>query len=735
MSKTVNSQAITNYNVLNENVFNSSTSKCMDSKIGQESSIKSPMNSNTFSDFRFISNENSSTFADKFDKYFPKNLLSKKAQLMNALGCDIINEENEGEETDESKVMNKSQSREIKVKVGRKKDKKDGSGGDTGGSGGNKGGLCTINSRDIGSSDKDKYPNLYYNDIESMPGNFKDIAFFKQNDNKTHKNHKKYRRNFTENFDLNKGKHQSRHKNKLSSSKGGQSILNPNDSETKSMASHFPLHSLHPLHHHFPHQGSAITLDSAFASTVKPQNSPRRNKTPFSRIGQIESACELGFGTPKRNGNGERSGVKSKKRKYFGMSVKMEQSNKTIQRLRIERERGKRRENRSDMEGWEGRSEDRSDYRSCNRSRDRSQDKSQDKSHNKSNKRSQGRHKHKHSKHHSKNDSKNEDHILYMNKQCTLNAEKKVIDSSRRSLKKIYTYNNEGLISRKRLSKINMNIELSKKKRKLVKQVLGKDMVYKGEMLNHQRHGYGLIFFQNDYIFQGNFHKNRPRGYGKIRHSAGDVFEGVWSGYRANGWGLLLCSFGALFIGEWTNDRQEGFGIELWPFGSVYVGEYRGNEKDGWGMIRFKDNTTYVGQFHRSKLQGIGTLLYKDNKYEGEFSENKFNGFGTIIWPNGDKFEGFFDHGKKTDFGILHQNSKVYFGFWVNGKINGRVIVYDFEKEKKVKKLYSDGDFINDIKEKGGDVAFERGVDKIIEDMKKRHREKNMRKMKEINVV
>lgn len=202
---------------------------------------------------------------------------------------------------------------------------------------------------------------------------------------------------------------------------------------------------------------------------------------------------------------------------------------------------------------------------------------------------------------------------------------------------------------------------------------------YSGETKNTIPHGIGTIYSTNKrIIYTGQFLNGQKHGWGKYLTESQDLYEGHFENDQMQGYGEILHHSGQKYMGEWVNSKQHGKGKEEWNTGSTFEGCYSNGKKHGVGTLVFKDGGRYVGEFIENEISGAGIFFYKDGKkYSGEWKGNKINGKGVMTWPDGKKYEGEFIDDKKHGFGTFVWNhNKKYVGGWVNGKQHGEGTTY-----------------------------------------------------------
>ena len=140
---------------------------------------------------------------------------------------------------------------------------------------------------------------------------------------------------------------------------------------------------------------------------------------------------------------------------------------------------------------------------------------------------------------------------------------------------------------------------------------------YKGEFLNGQRHGFGVM----------------------------DVLHPQFVGDK--------------FVGEFKNGSQNGHGTYTKANGDKYVGELKGSKRHGKGTYTHVDGNEYVGEFKDHNKHGQGTFTFKNGSwYVGEYVEDKLNGRGILYNANGSiKESGIYKDGNLVTSQYIDPNS------------------------------------------------------------------------------
>jgi hypothetical protein len=78
----------------------------------------------------------------------------------------------------------------------------------------------------------------------------------------------------------------------------------------------------------------------------------------------------------------------------------------------------------------------------------------------------------------------------------------------------------------------------------------------------------------NDSIYRGELENNKRKGFGVMVYRKARVYEGQWDKDARNGKGMERYSNGNRYEGEFLNNKPHGKGIYTWANGEVYEGQW-----------------------------------------------------------------------------------------------------------------------------------------------------------------
>eukprot|EP00111_Clytia_hemisphaerica_P004026 TCONS_00011537-protein len=140
-----------------------------------------------------------------------------------------------------------------------------------------------------------------------------------------------------------------------------------------------------------------------------------------------------------------------------------------------------------------------------------------------------------------------------------------------------------------------------------------------------------------------------------------------------------------------------------------YTGEIDENGfYHGQGFAIMKGGLTYKGVFEHGKMHGEGTLTWPNGTiFTGDFVCNEIKGKGVYKWTDGSCYEGETLKGLRHGQGIFKcaDGAKSYKGQWVEGKRNGKGILY----YDAMGTSYYDGQWKDNQKEGNGTRRYRNG--------------------------
>jgi len=138
---------------------------------------------------------------------------------------------------------------------------------------------------------------------------------------------------------------------------------------------------------------------------------------------------------------------------------------------------------------------------------------------------------------------------------------------------------------------------------------------YVGRFVNDKRHGFGKVWYPKGLgIYTGHWHKNKRCGEGTVSFANGDVYEGQWSMDMPNGLGKLTLTNGETYKGDFVNHHKQGRGVYKWPNGDIYEGKWMKDARNGAGLLTSADEDV-CKQFYREGmliLWGKGSTSVQD---------------------------------------------------------------------------------------------------------------------------
>lgn len=173
---------------------------------------------------------------------------------------------------------------------------------------------------------------------------------------------------------------------------------------------------------------------------------------------------------------------------------------------------------------------------------------------------------------------------------------------------------------------------------------------YKGQWVNGDMSGFGVMTFASGEIYEGGFFDNYCHGLGVIKYPDGRVFDGIFQLGEILEKGRMLYADGSVYWGYFSKHASSTKNNQH----SIKVRDTSACLRavpNGRGKLTFADGTTvYDGEFSDGRLEGHGKLTLKDGSwYLGEFMDGKKNGIGLEVEADGTvSHEGVFCNGQKV---------------------------------------------------------------------------------------
>ena len=94
------------------------------------------------------------------------------------------------------------------------------------------------------------------------------------------------------------------------------------------------------------------------------------------------------------------------------------------------------------------------------------------------------------------------------------------------------------------------------------------------------------------------------------------IYEGNWENDQRHGSGVMHYEDGDLYEGEWIEDKREGYGVMKFVDNLKYQGEFKGDALNGKGTLYDKDdNILYEGLWRNSKPFSEEEMLRQESLY------------------------------------------------------------------------------------------------------------------------
>ena len=217
-----------------------------------------------------------------------------------------------------------------------------------------------------------------------------------------------------------------------------------------------------------------------------------------------------------------------------------------------------------------------------------------------------------------------------------------------------------------------------------------KNLFYKGQILDQQEYGKGIIIYQNNKndfcLYAGDFVKGKFEGNGRYFYENGDRYDGQWKNGIKHGIETIYYKNGTIkYEGNFVNDKPDGYGKIFFENNEYYEGQRRRGFSQGKGKeYYYNGKVKYEGDFYNDKFGGRGKFIYKNCEYYiGQWKDGKRNGEGKLYYSDGKiKYDGDFVNDKKEGYGkYFYRFGKYYDGEWEVGN-NYRKVTFNYHDEK-----------------------------------------------------
>ena len=148
--------------------------------------------------------------------------------------------------------------------------------------------------------------------------------------------------------------------------------------------------------------------------------------------------------------------------------------------------------------------------------------------------------------------------------------------------------------------------------------------LYRGDIVNNKRHGYGQSKMKNGHFYSGEYVNDKRQGFGLYEYNnGGDKYEGQFFNNKRHGYGVYTYEAdGTSYSGYWEKNLKHGLGILTYSDGVVIKGIFT----DGtitYGEITFPNGSKYIGALENYLMHGAGTLTYSDGlRVESDFFQD-----------------------------------------------------------------------------------------------------------------
>ncbi|GAA0234819.1 hypothetical protein GCM10008921_18900 [Metaclostridioides mangenotii] len=135
-----------------------------------------------------------------------------------------------------------------------------------------------------------------------------------------------------------------------------------------------------------------------------------------------------------------------------------------------------------------------------------------------------------------------------------------------------------------------------------------------------------------------------------LKYDNGDMYKGEVVNGKRSGFGICIFSENEKYEGLWKDDLMHGIGKYLYKDGIIYTGEFKRGKKNGLGKLIYPNGEIFKGYFLDDKRNGKGVVYTQEGKKE------------VGIWKNGEKIQNIevdeFDK-KRNKYKINNNNNNI----------------------------------------------------------------------------
>lgn len=163
------------------------------------------------------------------------------------------------------------------------------------------------------------------------------------------------------------------------------------------------------------------------------------------------------------------------------------------------------------------------------------------------------------------------------------------------------------------------------------------DGTYKGEIVNNQRMGLGLLLWYTGSIYIGNWGNWTNQN----RTTFGKQGAGIY--ISPDGYTINNCPECCYLSGNWEKDNRSGYGACYDVFGNcIYQGDF----------LFDRPTDTYPSTKNLSMYKFECIEYENGNQYLGETKNGKQHGYGLLLYKTGDVWYGKWENGNRSGQGI-----------------------------------------------------------------------------------
>eukprot|EP00703_Trepomonas_sp_PC1_P004288 JAP92318.1 MORN repeat-containing protein [Trepomonas sp. PC1] len=212
------------------------------------------------------------------------------------------------------------------------------------------------------------------------------------------------------------------------------------------------------------------------------------------------------------------------------------------------------------------------------------------------------------------------------------------------------------------------------------------DGQYEGDVLENQRHGFGIFVKKNKETYSGQWQDDKMCGKGKYEYSNNSIYDGQWANNKREGQGVYTLEDGSKYDGQWQADKfiQGTFS----KGSSFYTGNFDQNGALNGKVVSRDERGDFEGEYSMG-FPVFGEIRSTDYYYKGYFNKFSLHGSGLEIkriQQQTEIFLGNFENNLRKEGYFIAESGRVTFQIFQNHQLYEQEIrLPDQQLQKQLK--------------------------------------------------